>query len=187
VLLRRSWARSACLRHDKPVKEDDMALTDLVPWGRGRNVPSRRTEDQNPIWTLHREMNRVFDDVLRSFELAPLGTSFEPSIGWPSIDVDETDKDLKVTAELPGLDEKDVQLELANGVLSIKGEKKTEKEDKDRRFSERYYGHFERRIPVEDVDADKISASFKNGVLTVTMPKLPEAQSKVKRIAINGK
>ena len=60
-------------------------------------------------------------------------------------------------------------------------------EDKDWLFSERYYGRFERRIPVEDVDEDKISASFKNGVLTVTLPKAPQAQSKVKRIAINGK
>jgi molecular chaperone IbpA len=66
-------------------------------------------------------------------------------------------------------------------------EKKTETEDRSRRFSERYYGRFERRIPVEDVDEDKISASFKDGVLTVTMPKLPQAESKVKRIAINSK
>lgn len=108
-------------------------------------------------------------------------------MNWPSIEVNESDKDLKVTAELPGLDEKDVQVELANGVLSIKGEKKTETEDKDRKFSERYYGRFERRIPVEDVDQDKISAAFKNGVLTVTMPKMPQAESKVKRIAINSK
>jgi len=79
-----------------------------------------------------------------------------------------------------------VQVELANGVLAIKGEKQTETEDKDRLFSERYYGRFERRIPVEDVDEDKVSAAFKNGVLTVTMPKLPQTQSKVKRIAING-
>ena len=99
----------------------------------------------------------------------------------------ETDKDVKVTAELPGLEENDVGVELANGVLVIKGEKKTETEDRSRRFSERYYGRFERRIPVEDVDEDKISPSFKNGVLTVTMPKLPQAESKVKRIAINSK
>jgi HSP20 family protein len=112
---------------------------------------------------------------------------FERSIGWPKIEVSETDKDVRVTAELPGLEEKDVHLELANGFLAIKGEKKAETEDKDRRFSERYYGHFERRIPVEDVDKDNISASFKNGVLTVTMPKSQHAQSKVKRITINGK
>jgi HSP20 family protein len=86
---------------------------------------------------------------------------------------------------LPGLDEKDVNVEIANGVLSISGEKKSESEDKDRRFSERYYGSFERRIPLEDVDEDKVSAAFKNGVLTVIVPKSPEAKSNVRRIAIN--
>jgi HSP20 family protein len=101
--------------------------------------------------------------------------------------VSETDKEIKVSAELPGLEEKDVKVELANGVLAISGEKKTETEDKDRLFSERYYGRFERRIPVEDVDEDKVSASFKNSVLTVTLPKAPQAQPKVKRIAVNGK
>jgi HSP20 family protein len=134
-------------------------------------------------------MNRLFDDVFRGFEVAPFGSDrfFDRAMGWPNIEVSETDKNVKVTAELPGLDEKDVQVELANGVLAIKGEKKTETEDKDRLFSERYYGRFERRIPVEDVDQEKVSAAFKNGVLTVTMPKAPQAQSKVKRIAINGK
>lgn len=165
-----------------------MAVTDLIPWGRGRNVPAQRGGDVNPFMSLHREMNRLFDDVFRGFDLAPFEDRFfERSIGWPNIEVSETDKDVKVTAELPGLEENEVGVELANGVLAIKGEKKTETEDRSRRFSERYYGRFERHIPVEDVDEDKISASFKNGVLTVTMPKLPEAESKVKRIAINSK
>ena len=88
---------------------------------------------------------------------------------------------------MPGLDENDVHIELANGTLIIRGEKKTETEDKDRLFSEHYYGRFERRIPVEGVDEDKVSAGFNKGVLTVTMPKLPQTQAKVKRIAINGK
>jgi HSP20 family protein len=166
-----------------------MAIRDLIPWSRGRDVAVRRGDDLNPFLALHREMNRLFDDFFRGFDLAPFGTDrfFDRAIGWPNIEVSETDKDIKVTAELPGLDEKDVQVELANGTLTIKGEKRTETEDKDRLFSERYYGRFERRIPVEDVDEDKVSASFKNGVLTVTMPKVPQAQSKVKRIAINGR
>ncbi|WP_407150544.1 Hsp20/alpha crystallin family protein [Bradyrhizobium sp. ORS 86] len=164
-----------------------MAMTDLIPWGRGRNVPAQRGGDVNPFLALHREMNRLFDDVFRGFDHAPFGEFLERSMGWPNIEVSETDKDIKVAADLPGLEEKDVEVELANGLLSIKGEKKTETEDKDRRFSERYYGRFERRIPIDNVDQDKVSAAFKNGVLTVTMPKLPEAQSKVKRIAINGK
>ena len=166
-----------------------MALTDLIPWsGRSRDVSVRRGDD-NPFLTLHREMNRLFDDVFRGFDLAPMGADrfLDRAGGWPNIEVSETDKEVKVAAELPGLDEKDVQVDFVNGVLAIKGEKKTETEDKDRRFSERYYGRFERRVPVDDVDEDKVSATFKNGVLTVTMPKAAQAQSKVKRIAINGK
>lgn len=166
-----------------------MAMRDLIPWSRGRDVTVRRGED-NPFLALHREMNRLFDDVFRGFDLAPFGSERmldRVMGGWPSIEVSETEKEIKVVAELPGLEEKDVNVELANGVLAIKGEKKTETEDKDRLFSERYYGRFERRIPVDEIDEQGVSATFKNGVLTVTLPKAPQAQSKVKRIAINGK
>ena len=129
----------------------------------------------------------MFDDVFRGFDLAAFG-SFRASEGldWPNIDVDETETDIRVTAELPGLEEKDISLEIANGMLLISGEKKSETEDRDRRFSERYYGRFERRIPLDDVEQDKASASFKNGVLTVTVPKSREARANVRRIAING-
>jgi HSP20 family protein len=166
-----------------------MAMRDLIPWNRGRDMTARRSEEVNPFLALHREMNRLFDDAFRGFDLAPFGTDrfFDRGMGWPNIEVSETDKDVKVLAELPGLEEKDVQVELANGVLAIKGEKKTETEDKERLFSERYYGRFERRIPIDDVDEDKVSASFKNGVLTITMPKAAQPQLKAKRIAINGK
>lgn len=151
-----------------------MGIKDLIPWNNGgREVGIHRGADVNPFFTLHREMNRMFDDVFRGFGL-----------GWPQIDIDETDKEVRITAELPGLDEKDVSLEIANGVLSISGEKKSESEDKARRFSERYYGRFERRIPLEDVDEDKVSAAFKNGVLTISVPKSAEAKN-VRRIAIN--
>ena len=160
-----------------------MAIKDLIPWNnRGREVDFRRNTDVHPFFALHREMNRMFDDVFRGFDLAPFGPS--RALGWPQIDVDETEKEVRITAELPGLDEKDVSLEIANGVLSISGEKKSESEDKARRFSERYYGRFERRIPLEDVDEDKVSAAFKNGVLTITVPKSAEAKN-VRRIAIN--
>ena len=166
-----------------------MAIRVLVPWnGRSRDVSARRADDSNPFLTLHREMNRLFDDAFRGFDLTS-GTDrfFDRAMGWPNIEVSQSDKEVKVTADLPGLDEKDVEVELANGVLAIRGEKKTETEDKERMFSERYYGRFERQIPVDDVDQDKVAASFKKGVLTVTLPKSPDAQQKVKRIAINGK
>jgi HSP20 family protein len=168
--------------------EVTMSVRDLVPVKRGRDATVRRGEEANPFLALHREMNRLFDDVFRGFDVAPFGVDrgFERTMGWPNIEVSDTDKELKVTAELPGLEEKDIELELSNGVLAIKGEKKTETEDKDRLFSERYYGRFERRIPVEDVEEDKANASFRNGVLTVTLPKTAQAQRQVKRIAIKG-
>ena len=164
-----------------------MNLSSLVPWSsRDRGNGATRYTDDNPIATMHREMNRMFDDVFRGFDLMPFGTSRAlDGFGWPQIDIDETDKEVRITAELPGLDEKDVNLELANGVLSISGEKRSETEDKARRFSERYYGRFERRIPLDDVDEDKAAATFKNGVLSITMPKSAEAKSNVRRIAIN--
>jgi HSP20 family protein len=85
------------------------------------------------------------------------------------------------------MDEKDVEVLMGDGVLTIRGEKKSEIEDKERAFSERTYGRFERRIPLgQDVEEDKIEASFKNGVLTVTVPKTAQAASQMKRIAINS-
>jgi HSP20 family protein len=161
----------------------------IIPWNRGRDVSVRRGEEADPFLALHREMNRLFDDVFRGFDLAPRGGSrwLDQPVGWPNVELTDTGKEIKVTAELPGLEEKDVQVELANGVLTIRGEKRTETEDKDRLFSERFYGRFERRIPIDDIDEEKIAASFKNGVLTVTMTKSPEVQQQVKRIPINGK
>jgi HSP20 family protein len=166
-----------------------MAIRDLIPWNRGREVSVRRGEELSPFLMLHREVNLLFDDMFRGFDLAPFGAAdrfFGRNFGWPNVEVSETDKAVEVTAELPGLSEKDVDIQLANGVLTIRGEKKTETEDKDRRFSERFYGHFERRIPIEDIDEDKVTASFKNGVLTVMLPKAASASDKVKRIAIKG-
>ena len=164
-----------------------MTIRDLIPWNRGGRDIARRGED--PLLMLHREMNRLFDNAFHGFDMAPWGPGrfFNGDAGWPNIEVSETDREVKVIAELPGLTENDVEVALANGALVIKGEKRTETEDKDRLFSERYYGRFERRIPVDEVDEDKVNASFKNGVLTVTMPKSAKAREKTKRIAINGK
>jgi HSP20 family protein len=161
-----------------------MALRDLIPRNNGSREVSLHRNEANPFLALHREMNRLFDDAFRSFDVAPFSSQ---AMGWPNVEVNETGNEVKVIAELPGLEEKDVNLELKDGLLTISGEKRSETEDKERRFSERYYGRFERSVPVDDVDQDKVEASFKNGVLTVTLPKLPTAQQKVKRIAINGR
>jgi HSP20 family protein len=172
-----------------------------MPWNRGRDVNVRRSEPGNPFLTLHREMNRLFDEAFRGFDFVPFGGDrhFDrPSnwgsndswiggwTGWPHVEVSQTETEFKVTAELAGLDEKDIDVHLHNGFLVIKGEKKTETGDKDRLFSERYYGRFERRIPVDDIEADKVTATFTNGVLTVTLPKSAAAHTHINRIEINS-
>src|SRR5213080_3080326 len=156
-----------------------MAIRDLIPWSRNQElVPTRDSFD--PFFTLHREMNRLFDDVFRGFG-APA------RFGWPSIELNETDKVLTISAELPGLSEKDVQVEIANGVLTLRGEKKSERTDNGGRyFSERYYGSFERQIPLDGVEEDKAEAKFHDGVLTITLPKSEQARSAVKRIPISS-
>lgn len=165
-----------------------MSMRDLIPWNRSRGVSVQRGEEGTPFLTLHREMNRLFDDVFRGFDLSPFRFDRVFDRGsWPSIEVSENDKEVRVTAELPGLEEKDVEVQLSNGALVIRGEKKTETEDNDRLFTERFYGRFERRIPVDDIDEDKVNASFRNGELVITLPRSAEAQRNVKRIAINGK
>jgi HSP20 family protein len=163
-----------------------MSVRDLVPWGRSNNRAPEpyREDDRSPFLSLHREMNRLFDDFFRDFDVRlPMMAGSNGS--WPHIDMSETDKQLTVTAELPGMQEKDVELLLEDGMLTLRGEKRSENEDKDRQLSERYWGRFERRIPLDAaVQAEKADARFKNGVLTVTLPKDPTAQSKTRRIAI---
>ncbi|MGN6772991.1 MAG: Hsp20/alpha crystallin family protein [Rhizobiaceae bacterium] len=167
-----------------------MSVRDLIPWGRndGNQVPSVfRDSERDPFLSLHREVNRLFDDVFRGFGsgLPSLGGVSAFGGSWPSVEISNGEKEIKVTAEVPGLEEKDIEVLLDDGVLTLKGEKRSEAEDKDKQFSERYYGRFERRIPVGyEVKEDEVDARFKNGVLTVTLPKTEKAQSQVKRIAI---
>lgn len=166
-----------------------MSVRDLIPWGRNNNqTPAAYRNDQsNPVLSLHREVNRLFDDVFRGFDTRfPAFEGFSSfNASWPSVEVSETDKDLRITAEVPGFDEKDIEVLLNDGVLTIRGEKLSESEDKEKQFSERYYGRFERRIPVgHEIEEDNISARFKNGVLTVELPKTAKALSQVKRIAV---
>jgi HSP20 family protein len=169
-----------------------MNMKDLIPWSRAENKTPALYRDADPFMALHREVNRLFDDVFRGFD--SFGTGRFPSlvagrsIGWPNVEVSETDKEIRVTAELPGLEEKDVEVLLNDDVLTLRGEKRSETEDQDRQFSERFYGQFERRIALDtEVEEDKVEARFKNGLLTINMPKTERAQSKAKRIAINGK
>lgn len=165
-----------------------MAIKDLIPWSRSPVAARRGGEDLDPFVSLHREMNRLFDEAFRGFAVSPFGAAGRLSQegSWPALEVSESEKEIQVTAELPGLDEKDINVRLSNGVLAISGERHSEKEDKGQFFSERYYGRFERAIPVEDIDESKISASFKNGLLTVTLPKAPAVSARTKHIQIKS-
>lgn len=152
-----------------------MALKSLIPVTRDRGV-SRMA---NPFMSLQREIDRLFDDFTRgipSFQDFGNGSSL-----MPNVDVSETDKEIEITAELPGLEEKDVQINVADNLLTIRGEKKAEKEEKDKnyRLVERSYGSFERTLELpEGVNADAIKASLTKGVLKVTVPKPAPAQAK---------
>jgi HSP20 family protein len=150
-----------------------------------------------PFARLQSEIDRLFDEFgaapwrspfRRSvFDIEPFWRS-EISLGKiPAVDVAESANGYEITAELPGIDEKNVEVKYADGTLTIKGEKKDEKEEKKENYylSERNYGAFQRSFRVPDgVDASKIEASFKNGVLTLTLPKTQEAQKEEKRIEI---
>ncbi|MCK6453045.1 MAG: Hsp20/alpha crystallin family protein [Alphaproteobacteria bacterium] len=153
-----------------------------------------------PFETLRREIDRLFENFHRTSWVSPFGrASFELEPFWrrefsfgavPAVDIVEKDKAYEITAELPGMDEKNVEVTFSEGMLTIKGEKQEEKEEKKKDYylSERRYGSFHRsmRVP-EGIDADKIEAGFKKGVLTVTLPKTAEAQKKEKKIAVSSK
>ncbi|ACP23383.1 heat shock protein 16 (plasmid) [Sinorhizobium fredii NGR234] len=138
----------------------------------------------DPFLSLHQEMNRLFDDVLRGRLGGPLqrGTQ-EGGMMMPDIDVSETENEVRICAELPGVKDEDVDVSLNDDTLTIRAEKKFERKDEKENyhFMERSYGTFQRslRLPYS-VDADKIRADFADGVLTVTLPKGPEQEKRRK-------
>lgn len=165
-----------------------MTIKNLLPsiWNR-ETAPAWREEERS-FFPLQREMNRIFDDFFRGWDVASSGTG-EGRFGFfqPSIDVKQSEKEVVVKAELPGLDEKDIEVELTDDALTIRGEKREEKEEKGKTFyhMERSYGSFNRVIPLPaGVDQKKVQAQFKNGVLSVTLQKTEEAKTKVKKIPI---
>ncbi|MBK8907361.1 MAG: Hsp20/alpha crystallin family protein [Rhodospirillales bacterium] len=168
-----------------------MNVRDLIPWSRDREVAVARRDVEHPFFGLQREVDRLFEDFWRGFN-APAQARTGAGLGAvaPRVDVAEDENEIVVTAELPGIDEKDVELTLADNALIIAGEKKaeTEKSGQGYRYTERSFGSFRRAIPFEvDVVGDKVEASFKNGVLTVTLPKSPEARARARKIEIKGR
>jgi HSP20 family protein len=160
---------------------------------------------ENPwdsLVSLRDEIDRMFDEIWSGGMLSPFrrrrhgltepfrGTPLAWGAGMPVVDVIDKETEVQVRAELPGMDEKDIDVRLSDDTLTIRGEKKEEREEREEGnyyVSERRYGSFQRsfRIP-EGIDRDKVDASFQKGVLTITLPKTPEAQQKAKKIEVKG-
>ena len=164
----------------------------LVPWRNNNksNVPATREDYFDPFVTFRREMDRIFDDFFTGFGGS---RALQAAGGWsgvtPIVDVTESDKEVVVTAELPGLDDKDFEVTLTGDLLTIKGEKKSEHEEKDggATYMERRFGFFVRtmRLPFE-VGNEKVDARYDKGVLTVRVPKPAEVQKAVRRIEVKA-
>lgn len=153
----------------------------LIPWKKRSELPERRWAE-DPFDMLHREINELFDGYYRGF--GGLGRRMAGSAGF---ELSETDDEIQVKVELPGMDEKDITVELEEDMLTIRGERKDEREDKKRnyRVSEMSCGSFHRSFPLQaEVDRDKVKAAFKRGVLTLTLPKTAPARTEHKRIPI---
>ena len=155
-----------------------MALRSLLPF-----QTRALAQGGDPLLTLHRELNRVFDDMFRTSGTAgALSAAMVPM----HMDVTENDKEIRIVVELPGVSENDIQVELNDDLLTIRGEKRSQYEDERHHIHERLYGAFSRSIQLPFVaDPNRLEASFANGVLTVTVPKAA-AQQQAHRIQVKA-
>ena len=167
-----------------------MASRSLMPFSRNTQM-SRWGEDTDPFLQMRREMNRLFDDVFSGFGGFGLPGAFAPALqqmpAAPKIDVSETENEIQIKAEMPGIDQKDVEVLLEDDRLIIRGEKKEEREDKDRNYHvrERVQGVFSRTLPLPFApDPNQVKAEFKDGVMTITIPKPQEVKQKQHRIDV---
>jgi HSP20 family protein len=173
-----------------------MRVTDLIPWKSARGSEPAARSERDAVAALQSDVNRAFADFLRLSNV-PF-SPFSPFSGWPGsfldnsgvqVDVAETGKEVKVSAELPGVDEADIDVRVSDGMLVISGEKKADREVDENGYilHERSFGRVERIVPLPDgIDANAAQANFKSGVLNVTIPKTAEAQSGAKRIPVRS-
>lgn len=170
-----------------------MARGEMVPWRRGSGLLPWRREDgplgslRREIDSLHRDIDRMFDEMWSGQWPSWSGESIGRTEIMPQLDMTEDDQAFHINVELPGMDEKDVDVTLSDRTLTIKGEKKEEKEakEKDIHRRERSYGYFRRTIELPaEVEADKIAASYKKGILTIDLPKSQQAQGQAKKIEV---
>lgn len=165
-----------------------MDIRDLAPWWGSREAEGRQ-DDGNPLVRMHQDMDLMFERLFKDIDLGPRwGITAEDRL-VPDMDVVETDKGLEVTLDLPGLDEKELDVNLTDGVLAIKGEMETEKEEKGKEYirTERRHGAYYRafRLPIE-VDESRVTAQFAKGVLTVHLPKTESAKKTAKKIEVRA-
>jgi len=189
-----------------------MDIKKWIPWnwfkkeeeGSGKTVPVQHEGRQeqavtltSPLQQFHQDIDRLFDQTFRGYGLssAIFNPSFPPRLNdaalmlKPTLDLAVTDQEYTLTVEIPGVDEKDVKLEIVNDTLTIRGEKKQEKEEKEKNFyrMERSYGSFQRVLCLpDDVDQGNIKASFAKGILTITLPRKMVPKSDVKHIEIQN-
>ncbi len=163
-----------------------MTVRDLIPRSlRKEHLPITH-EDANPFSLLQREMDSLFDNFHRAFDVEPWVEENKGSFS-PKVDIIEGEKEIRVTAELPGIDEKNVEVLLSRDSLTIKGEKKDERESSGKNYyrSECSYGSFSRTILLpEKINTDKAEAHYKKGVLTVTLPRTEETLKDTKKINV---
>ncbi len=186
-----------------------MDFKKLAPWnwfkkeeeGSGIVLPVNRPDKRSihrmdaasqPMIQLQQEMDRLFERAFRRFDLSPLSNEWLTPLtasGFlrPQLDIAATEKEYSITVEVPGVSEKDVKIEIADDTMTILGEKKQEKEEKEKNYYrvERSYGSFQRVLSLpEDANQDDVKATFKNGVLSIKMPRKALPKSDVKKIEI---
>jgi HSP20 family protein len=163
-----------------------MANRRLIPWRRRESkVPVRREEEQ-PLALWQRDLDAMFDEFYRGFGLAPFaGFGLASDAFSPKVDVIDGEKQLTVRAELPGMDAEDVDVSITQDVLTIRGEKREESEDRGKDYYrvERSFGSFARSVQLPcEVDPGAADAKFEKGVITITLPKTRTEECQTIRI-----
>ena len=157
-----------------------MAFGYLTPFR--RSYPAARGSTGGSLFDLHRQVNRLFDDLVE--QDGDSGFYARAGMAAPAMDIHQDDKQVEITAELPGVREEDIDITIDDGILTLRGEKKCAREDEQTGYRERSYGSFERRITLPgNIDEDACAADFKNGVLTITLPK-SEAMARGRKIEL---
>ena len=184
-----------------------MELKKLAPWNWFKNedemdhaVPVRHGEKRqlyagrhhDPMVQIHRDIDNIFDQFFRGWgfpQREVFGNFPADSLFKPKVDLSAAEQEYLLTVEIPGVSEKDVMVDINNNTMTIKGEKRQETEDKDKNYYriERSYGAFQRVLALpEDVDQENIKACFKNGVLSITMPRKSLPAAEVKKVEITA-